>query len=101
MPDGDIVHPGVSPRFQQLYVQVCEGELAEDDLVRKALACLIKEVEFFGEDPLHRLRRKRRFLRIYSSDASKEKRSTGRTSGESSNNFNNPLAETYVRLAWW
>ncbi len=53
MPDGDIVHPGVSPRFQQLYVQVCEGELAEDDLVRKALGCLIKEVESFGEDPLH------------------------------------------------
>ena len=53
MPDGDIVHPEVSPGFQQLYVQVCEGELAEDDLVRKALGCLIKEVEFFGEDPLH------------------------------------------------
>ncbi len=53
MPDGDIVHPGVSPRFQQLYVQVCQGELAEDDLVRKALGSLIKEVEFFGEDPLH------------------------------------------------
>jgi hypothetical protein len=53
MPDGDIVHPGVSPRFQQLYVQVCEGELAEDDLVRIALGCLIKEVESFGEDPLH------------------------------------------------
>ncbi len=53
MPDGDIVHPLVSPRFQQLYVQVCEGEIAEDDLVRKALGCLIKEVEFFGNEPLH------------------------------------------------
>lgn len=53
MPDGDIVHPKVSPRFQQLYVQVCQGELAEDDLVRKALGDLIKEVEFFGDDPLH------------------------------------------------
>src|SRR5947199_6794039 len=53
MPDGDIVHPLVSPRFQQLYVQVCEGELAEDDLMRKALGCLIKEVEFFGDEPLY------------------------------------------------
>src|SRR5258708_37099879 len=53
MPDGDIVHPLVSPRFQQLYVQVCQRELAEDDLVRKALGGLIKEVESFGEDPLH------------------------------------------------
>jgi hypothetical protein len=53
MPDGDIVHPSVSPRFQQLYVQVCQGELAEDDLVRKALGRLIKEVEFFGDEPLH------------------------------------------------
>src|SRR5712692_288861 len=53
MPDGDIVHPGVSPRFQQLYIQVCQGELAEDDLVRKALACLIKEAESFGDQPLH------------------------------------------------
>ncbi len=52
MPDGDIVHPLVSPRFQQLYVQVCEGELAEDDLVWKVLGCLIKEVEFFGDEPL-------------------------------------------------
>ena len=53
MPDGDIVHPNVSPRFQQLYIQVCQGELAENDLVRKALACLIKEVESFGDQPLH------------------------------------------------
>src|SRR6266480_2238734 len=53
MPDGDIVHPLVSPRFQQLYAQVCEGELAEIDLVRKALGCLIKEVELFGNEPLH------------------------------------------------
>jgi hypothetical protein len=45
--------PLVSPRFQQLYAQVCEGELAEADLVRKALGCLIKEVEFFGNEPLH------------------------------------------------
>lgn len=53
MPDGDIVHPLLSPRFRQLYLQVCEGELPEDDLVRKALVCLKKEIEFFGDGPLH------------------------------------------------
>src|SRR5947209_544868 len=53
MPDGDIVHPLRSPRFRQLYLQVCEGEFAEDELVGKALGCLIKEVEFFGDEPLH------------------------------------------------
>ena len=62
MPDGDIVHPGVSPRFQQLYVQVCEGELAEDDLVRKALGCLIKEVESFDEDPLRLIAQEKALL---------------------------------------
>src|SRR5260370_3018712 len=55
MPDGDIVHPLVSPKFQQLYMQVCEGELAEVDLVRKALGCLKKEVEVFGNEPFHRI----------------------------------------------
>lgn len=53
MPDGDIVHPLPSPGFRQLYLQVCEGEIAEDELVEKALGCLKKEVEFFGDEPLH------------------------------------------------
>jgi len=53
MPDGDIIHPLPSPRFGQLYLQVCQGEVAEDGLVRAALECLKKEVKFFGDEPLH------------------------------------------------
>jgi hypothetical protein len=53
MPDGDIIHPLPSPRFGQLYLQVCQGEVAEDELVRAALECLKKEVKFFGDEPLH------------------------------------------------
>lgn len=57
MPDGDILHPDLSPRFRQLASQVCEGELPEDNLVRKALESLKKEVEFFGDEPLHLIAR--------------------------------------------
>jgi hypothetical protein len=53
MPDGDITHPLPSARFRQLYLQVCEGAFAEDELAEKALGCLKKEVESFGDEPLH------------------------------------------------
>ena len=53
MSDGDNVPFMISSRFRQLYLQVWEGELSEDDLVRKALESLKKEVKFFGDGPLH------------------------------------------------
>jgi hypothetical protein len=62
MPDGDIVHPSLSPRFRQLYLQVCEGALLEDDLARKALLCLKKEVAVFGDEPLYLIAQHAAFL---------------------------------------
>jgi len=57
MPDGDIVHPLLSPRYQGLYQQVCEGQFDEEALAHKALYCLKREVEDFGDEPLHLIAR--------------------------------------------
>jgi hypothetical protein len=52
MPDGDIVHPLLSSRYQQLYQEVCEGQCDEDALARDAIRLLKKEIEAFGDEPL-------------------------------------------------
>ncbi len=53
MPDGDIIHPTLSPRYYSLYEQVCEGHCDEDALAREALSCLKKDVKDFGDGPIH------------------------------------------------
>jgi hypothetical protein len=53
MPDGDIIHPTLSPRYYSLYEQVCEGHSDEDALAREALRCLKKDVKDFGDGPIH------------------------------------------------
>src|SRR5205807_2429557 len=53
MPDGDIIHPSLSPRYYGLYEQVCEGHYDEDALAREALKCLKKDVKDFGDGPIH------------------------------------------------
>ena len=52
MPDGDIVHPTLSPRYYGLYEQVCEGYYDEDALAREALRCLKKDLKDFGDGPI-------------------------------------------------
>jgi len=53
MPDGDIIHPTLSPRYYSLYEQVCEESSDEDALAREALKCLKKDVKDFGDGPIH------------------------------------------------
>ncbi len=52
MPDGDIIHSTLSPRYYGLYEQVCEGHYDEDALAREALKCLKKDVKDFGDGPI-------------------------------------------------
>jgi hypothetical protein len=52
MPDGDINHPDLGARYQQLYQQVYEGVSDEDVLAREAIRLLKKEIEAFGDPPL-------------------------------------------------
>ena len=52
MPDGDIIHPTLSPRYYGLYEQVCEGHSDEDALTREALKCLKKDLKDFGDGPI-------------------------------------------------
>src|SRR5713101_5546405 len=52
MPDGDIIHPALSPRYYSLYEQVSEGHYDEDALAREALRCLKKDVKDFGDGPI-------------------------------------------------
>lgn len=56
MPDGDIIHPTLSPRYYGLYGQVCEGHFDEDALAREALKCLKKDVKDFGDGPIRLIR---------------------------------------------
>ncbi len=53
MPDGDIIHPTLSPRYYSLYEQVCEGHYDEDALARETLRCLKKDLKDFGDGPIH------------------------------------------------
>jgi hypothetical protein len=55
MPDGDIIHPTLSPRYYNLYEQVCEGHCDEDALAREALKCLKKDLKDFGDGPIRLL----------------------------------------------
>jgi hypothetical protein len=52
MPDGDIIHPTLSPRYYGIYEQVCEGHYDEDTLAREALKCIKKDLKDFGDGPI-------------------------------------------------
>src|SRR5260370_18720815 len=52
MPDGDIIHPTLSPRYYSLYEQVCEGHYDEEAIAREALNCLKKDLKDFGAGPI-------------------------------------------------
>lgn len=57
MPDGDIIHPTLSPRYYHLYEQVCEEHADEETLAREALKCLKKDLKDFGNGPIHLIAR--------------------------------------------
>lgn len=52
MADGDIVHSGIPARFQQPYVEVCEGVLMPEDIAWDILARLKKELRQYGDGPV-------------------------------------------------
>lgn len=52
MPDGDIVHPTISARYNNLYKQVDEGAGGEEDWAREAIRCLKKDLIEYGEAPI-------------------------------------------------
>ncbi|GHO98872.1 hypothetical protein KSF_089200 [Reticulibacter mediterranei] len=53
MPDGDIVHPTLSARYNSVYKQLCDGAFDEGALAHEALLCLKKDLQAFGDAPIH------------------------------------------------
>lgn len=51
MADGDIIHPGLSRRYQGLYKRVCQDIEDDESLARQALRCLKKDNDDYGKAP--------------------------------------------------
>jgi len=51
MPDGDIVHEGLGRRYQGAYKQLCDGQFGGEDLARKVMSAVYKDIQQAG-DPI-------------------------------------------------
>lgn len=52
MPDGDIVHKGLAPRYQAPYKQMCEGQLSDEAVARNVARAVLKDIQHYGNEPL-------------------------------------------------
>src|SRR2546421_174748 len=52
MPDGDRVHSKLSYHYHKVYKQICEGQFASEDLARKVLHGMIKDIQKYGDAPI-------------------------------------------------
>ncbi len=52
MPDGDIIHPNINRRFQNVYVQLCEGHWEPAELGYEMLRPLKGQIKEYGNSPI-------------------------------------------------
>ena len=50
MPDGDIVHVRLAPRYQKPYKQICEGRFGDSELAHEVLRPLKRDLQDFRLD---------------------------------------------------
>ena len=52
MPDGDIVHKRLAPKYQEIYKQICDGQFGGDDLAGKVVPAVWKDIQNGGDEPI-------------------------------------------------
>jgi hypothetical protein len=52
MPDGDKVHVKLAPRYQKVYMQLCEGHSGDAELAHEVLRPLKRDLRDYGDEPL-------------------------------------------------
>jgi len=52
MPDADIIHIGLSPRYHKVYKQLCEGVWNKQYIGRSVLRVLKKDIQIYGDEPI-------------------------------------------------
>lgn len=52
MPDGDKVHARLAYRYQQSYIQLCEGRLTDEVIARNVSRVVRKDLQDYGDGPL-------------------------------------------------
>jgi len=52
MPDGDIVHVRLAPRYQKPYKQICEGRFGDAELAHAVLRPLKQDLQDYRDKPL-------------------------------------------------
>ena len=52
MPDRDVIHPNLAPRYKKTYKMICEGQSDYEFIAREAAAALRKDIQEYGNNPI-------------------------------------------------